>query len=66
MSRNACHVDVCEKETPPEKEMEDNLWDRQMRGWRAASADGLQGQGSRKRSDLFTDTSIDAHPSDLT
>ena len=34
------------------------LSEHQLRGWRAVSAEGLQGRGLRKRNILFTDTGI--------
>ena len=45
--------------TPGEEDTwKDRLSKHQIRGWRAVSAEELQGEGSHKRSVFFTDTRI--------
>ena len=58
LSHPSSPTGVCDKNTPPEKK---TLWKirlakHQIRGWRAVSASGLQGEGSRKRNVFFTGT----------
>ena len=54
----AVDTGLCEKNTPPEKKAPGKMSPskHQIGGWRAVSAAGLHGQGSRKRNVFFTDT----------
>ena len=51
---------VCDKNTPPEKgyALEYYLSAHRVRGWRAVSAEGLQGEDSPKNSIILTDTDM--------
>ena len=53
------HISVCEKNTSREEDMRENQFSKhQIRGWKTASASGLQGRGWQKRIVVFTDAGM--------